>query len=143
MRKLLSLITIGFTAFFVAHGAAMAKEDTPPTLDGATVISAEQAIELIGSIDNLVVVDARKDSDHQKGWIEGSKALPNTETNPDSLAKVVPDKAQPVLFYCNGIKCGRSYESAKVALAAGYSKVYWFRGGMEEWEAKGLPVVKE
>jgi rhodanese-related sulfurtransferase len=143
MRKLLTLIAVGCTAFFVAHGAAMAKEDTPPSLDGTTVVSAEEVVELIGSVDNLVVVDARKDSDHQKGWIEGSHALPNTETNADTLAKAAPDKAQPVLFYCNGVKCGRSYESAKIAIAAGYSKIYWFRGGMEEWEAKGLPVVKE
>jgi rhodanese-related sulfurtransferase len=40
------------------------------------------------------------------------------------------------------VKCGRSFESAKIAIAEGYSKIYWFRGGMEEWEGKGLPVVK-
>ena len=143
MRKLSTLIAIGCAALFFAHGSAIAKEDTPPSLEGTTVVSAEEVVELIGSEDNLVVVDARKNSDHQKGWIEGSHALPNTETNPETLAKAVPDKAQPVLFYCNGAKCGRSYESAKIAIAAGYTKIYWFRGGMEEWEAKGLPVVKE
>ncbi len=144
MRKLFSLITIGFSVFFIAQGAvAGTHEPTPTSLDGASVISAEQVIELIGSNSNLVVIDARKDSDHQKGWIEGSHALPNTDTNPDSLAKIAPDKGAPVLFYCNGVNCHRSYESAKIALAAGYSKVYWFRGGMEEWETKGLPVVKK
>jgi rhodanese-related sulfurtransferase len=33
-------------------------------------------------------------------------------------------------------------KAARIAVAEGYNKIYWFRGGMEEWEGKGLPVVK-
>ncbi|WP_455212649.1 rhodanese-like domain-containing protein [Kaarinaea lacus] len=118
------------------------KKDVPETLDGTTKVTAEEMIELIESADDLVVIDARKSSDREKGWIEGSVGLPNTDTNADSLSKVLTSKTTPVVFYCNGVKCGRSFESAKIAIAEGYSKIYWFRGGMEEWEAKGLPVVK-
>ncbi|MCG6969627.1 MAG: rhodanese-like domain-containing protein [Gammaproteobacteria bacterium] len=126
----------------VSTFVAAEKKDVPDTLDGTTKVTAEEVIELVESMDDLVVVDARKSSDREKGWIEGSVGLPNTETNADSLAKLLPAKSTPVLFYCNGVKCGRSFESAKIAIAEGYSKIYWFRGGMEEWEAKGLPVVK-
>jgi rhodanese-related sulfurtransferase len=118
------------------------KKDVPETLEGTTKVTAEEVIELVESMDDLVVIDARKSSDREKGWIEGSVGLPNTETNAASLAKALPTKSTPVLFYCNGVKCGRSFESAKIAIAEGYSKIYWFRGGMEEWEGKGLPVVK-
>jgi rhodanese-related sulfurtransferase len=135
------------TVFFIAllmfsTFAAAEKVDVPETLEGTTKVTAEEVIELVESMDALVVIDARKSSDREKGWIEGSVGLPNTETNGDSLAKVLPLKTTPVLFYCNGVKCGRSYKSAKIAISEGYSKIYWFRGGMEEWEAKGLPVVK-
>jgi rhodanese-related sulfurtransferase len=122
--------------------AVAEKADVPETLAGTTKVTAEEVIELIESSDGLVVIDARKSSDREKGWIEGSVGLPNTDTNADSLAKVLPSKATPVVFYCNGVKCGRSFKSAEIAIAEGYSKIYWFRGGMEEWEAKGLPVVK-
>ncbi len=136
-KLMFCLVLMMFSALVVAE-----KKDVPETLEGTTKVTAEEVIELIESTDGLVVVDARKTSDREKGWIEGSVGLPNTDTNAESLAKVLPAKSTPVLFYCNGVKCGRSFESAKIAIAEGYSKIYWFRGGMEEWEAKGLPVVK-
>ena len=130
-------------ALLLSSSLALAeKQDVPDTLAGTTKVTAEQVIELIENTDGLVVIDARKSSDREKGWIEGSVGLPNTDTNAESLAKLLPSKSTPVLFYCNGVKCGRSYKSAEIAIAEGYSKIYWFRGGMEEWEAKGLPVVK-
>jgi len=66
--------------------------------------------------------------------------LPNTSTNEESLAKHIASKDTPVLFYCNGVKCGRSVESSKLAVSLGYKKIYWFRGGWEEWTQKGMPV---
>ena len=117
-------------------------ELTPEQLDGTTKVSAEKVIDLFESAPNLTVIDARKASDFEKGHIEGAINLANTDTDEASLSKIVPAKADPVLFYCNGITCGRSVESAKKAVSYGYSKVYWFRGGMQEWEQKGLPVEK-
>lgn len=122
-------------------GLAFAKEDVPEFIDGTVRVSAEEVIELAESTPNLVIVDSRKASDFQKGYIEGAVGLPNTDTNGASLAKIAPNKATPLLFYCNGVKCGRSGKAAQIAMGEGYKKIYWFRGGMEEWEAKGLPVV--
>lgn len=136
-KLVICFVLLLFSSFVVAE-----KKDAPESLDGTTKVSAEDVIDLIESSDDLVVIDARKNSDREKGWIEGSVGLPNTETNADSLAKVLPSKNTPVVFYCNGVKCGRSYDAAKIALGHGYSKIYWFRGGIIEWEAKGLPVVK-
>lgn len=122
--------------------AAQAGEDVPDTVPGTTKVTAEQLIELVQKHPNMVMIDARKPSDRAKGFIEGSVALVDTDTTPETLAKVAPNKAAPVVFYCNGVKCGRSVNSAKVASGAGYSKIYWFRGGWEEWIAKGFPVAK-
>lgn len=135
-----TLMTLA-ASFFIAN-AVMASEPVPEFVDGTTRVSAEDLIQLVESKPNLVIIDARKRSDWEKGYIEGAVNLPNTDTTAASLAKVVPSKATPVLFYCNGVMCGRSVKSAHVAIAAGYSNIYWFRGGIEEWEAKGLPVVR-
>jgi len=113
----------------------------PEFIDGTTRVNAEQMIELVDKYANLVIVDSRKASDYEKGYIEGSSSLPDTQTSAESLHKVIDSKQTPVVFYCNGVKCGRSLKAAKVAIDSGYKLVYWFRGGMEEWEAKGLPVV--
>ena len=52
---------------------------------------------------DLVIIDARKKSDYEKGYIEGAHNLANTSTTEASLAQLVPGKDHPVLFYCNGI----------------------------------------
>jgi rhodanese-related sulfurtransferase len=134
------LATLLATAFI--SGVAFAgKKEVPQFIDGTVRVSAEEVIDLVEKFDELVILDARKKSDVAKGFIEGSISLPNTETNADSLAKNIPSKSTPVVFYCNGIKCGRSVKAAKIAIAEGYTNIYWFRGGIQEWEAKGLPVV--
>ena len=136
------LVTLLATAFL--SGVAFAeKKEVPQFVEGTTRVSAEELIELVEKFDDLVIIDSRKKSDVAKGFIEGSVSLPNTETNAETLAKHVPNKAQPIAFYCNGIKCGRSLKAAKIALAEGYNNIYWFRGGIQEWEAKGLPIVHD
>lgn len=122
---------------------ALAKKDAPDSIPGTTKVSAEDVVKLVTSKSDLVIIDARKASDRTSaGWIEGSIGLPNTDTTPDALAKHVASKSTPVLFYCNGVKCGRSVDSSNIAVKAGYKEIYWFRGGWEEWTDKGLPVSK-
>lgn len=116
--------------------------DTPNTIRGTIKITAEDIFTLVEKFPNLVIVDARKTSDRAKGFIEGSIGLPDTKTTKRSLARIIPSKNTPVMFYCNGVKCGRSVKSSKLAVKLGYKKIYWFRGGWEEWANKGLPVAK-
>lgn len=133
-------------ALFSASFKAMAEDAAPlpQTLPGATTVDAEGVIDLIGSQPALIVVDARITTDRQHGHIEGSISLPDIETDCDSLAaKVSMDKTTPLLFYCNGVKCGRSVKSVRIAKACGFSRLYWFRGGFEEWLQKDYPYLKE
>jgi len=52
------------------------------------------------------------------------------------------DKQRPVVFFCVNTQCWLSYNAALRAAAAGYAKVYWYRGGIEAWRAAGLPLVQ-
>lgn len=133
---------VWLTVLFVLSNNALAKEETPTSLTGATVVTAEKVIALFDELDELIIVDSRKNSDRIKGFIPDSLHLANTETNADSLAKIIATKATPVVFYCNGITCKRSYEAAQIAIKLGYSEVYWFRGGIAEWRANSFPVEK-
>ena len=143
MVKFVKAAALMASALFISAGAYGASEHplTPEFIDGTTRVSAEEVVALVEKTPNLVIIDARKASDFKKGFIEGAVSMPNTDTTPEALAKVAKSKATPIMFYCNGVRCGRSVDSAKVAMAAGYKHVYWFRGGIEEWEAKGLPLV--
>jgi len=136
------MVVIILTMF--ASGMSYAIEpDTPLELPGATKVTAEQLIELASSRPDLVIVDSRIAGDRQKGFIESSVSLPNTKTNCQSLASVLPKKKSPALFYCNGVKCGRSAKAIKIAVQCGYTNLYWFRGGFEVWLNKGLPYMKD
>ncbi len=121
---------------------ATAYAATPEQIPGATRVSAEQFIELVGAYPDMVVIDARITANRKHGYIEGSASLPDTKTNCDSLAELIPAADTPAAFYCNGVKCGRSVKSVKIALSCGYTKVYWFRGGFEEWKGKNYPYLR-
>lgn len=126
--------------WFTLPAWSYAKEDVPLTLSGATVVSAEDLIDLAAEFETLVIIDSRKPSDREMGFIEGSVGLVNTDTNAQTLAEHLTDKDIPVVFYCNGVKCARSMHAAEFAINQGYSKVYWYRAGWQEWIENGFPV---
>lgn len=144
-RSHLSISAIAWLllGLIMTQGALAAKIVSPDHIEGTTLVNAEQVIDLASSTPNLFIIDSRIPSDRQHGYIEGSTNLADTETNCDSLATLVPDLKTPTLMYCNGPKCGRSATAAKIALSCGYRTIYWFRGGFEEWLAKGYPVIIE
>ena len=133
-------------ALVVGNASASSPETTgvrsPEDVPGTTKINAEELIELMWASPQLTLIDSRITSDRSKGFIEGSISLPNTETSCGALEVVLSDKLAPVLFYCNGVKCGRSAKAAQIAIDCGYNQIYWFRGGIEEWKQKQLPLVK-
>lgn len=119
------------------------EKDAPLNISGTTKVFADDIFNLLETKPELVIVDARIRSDRTQGYLEGSLSLPDVDTNCDSLRNVIPSKTTPVLFYCNGVKCGRSGNSSKVAVQCGYENIYWFRGGFEEWKSKNLPYIKK
>jgi rhodanese-related sulfurtransferase len=121
--------------------AQQPKVPIPDQIPGTTRVDADGVIKLVEKTPNLVIVDSRVSGDRKQGFIEGSISLPDEETSCASLAKAIPSKATPALFYCNGVKCGRSVVAIRIAKKCGYSQLYWFRGGFEEWLAKRFPVV--
>jgi rhodanese-related sulfurtransferase len=123
--------------------------DTPPVLEGVTLVSAEQAKKLVDG--GVPIIDTRVANEYAESHIKGAKSVPykeksakaaNFDPKEDSfdLAKLPADKATPVIFYCNAGECWKSYKGAKVAAGAGYKKVNWLRGGIPEWKSKGYPV---
>jgi len=113
----------------------------PDFIPETTLVNAESLIDLAEQHENLIIIDARIKSDREQGFIEGSFSLPDITTNCQTLKVIIPQKITPSLFYCNGVKCGRSVKAIVIAKKCGYSNIYWFRGGFEEWSQKGYPVA--
>ena len=118
-------------------------DDAPMSIPSVTTVDAQALIELFEKMPNLVLLDNRKEADYASGHIEGAVRLIDTDITDDAVfAKFIPAKDNPVLFYCNGVKCGRAAIAASKAVKAGYSKVYYYALGMDEWRQKNLPLVK-
>lgn len=122
---------------------------TPAQLPGAQRVSAEQAADLIRQ--GALMVDVRSQKEYKAKHIAGAVLVPYVEKSPkdtsydaaqddfSGLAKL--DKARPVIFGCNGAECWKSFKASKAAVSQGFKTVYWLRGGLPEWDAKGLPVA--
>lgn len=139
------LKNLGFTmlslVLLFSVPAMAEKPDAPKEIAGATTVDADGVIALFDQHPDLVILDNRKEKDFNAGHIEGAVRLVNTDVNADTLASALPSKDTAVLMYCNGIKCGRAADAVQKALGLGYSKIYYYALGMEEWTSRSLPVV--
>jgi len=121
-----------------------ATESEPPeSIPNTITINAEELIAIASKTDSLVLIDARLKTDHRQGFIEGSVSLPDTMTNCKTLNEVIENKDQPIIFYCNGAKCKRSSHAVLIAQKCSYTNIYWFRGGIDEWNKKNYPLIRQ
>jgi rhodanese-related sulfurtransferase len=134
---------------FLLAAAVFAAAETPTTLKGATVVDAPKAKSLMES--GVPMFDVRVANEYAEAHIKGAKSVPYKEKSAKAvdfdakedsfdLAKLPANKTGALLFSCNGPECWKSYKASITAIKAGYSKVYWFRGGLPEWKSKGFPV---
>ena len=119
------------------------KPYAPASLPGATILTAEEVINLILAYPDLIVIDSRKKTEYIKGHIEGAINILNTELVLEDLDLIVPDRTTALLFYCNGVRCLRSSDTIARVVGWGYTNLYWFRGGWKEWTEKRLPAVTD
>lgn len=136
-------IVISISMLFSSALPAEQKPYAPENIQGVTIVSAEETVEMILANPNLIVIDSRKKTEYQKGHIEGAINILNTSLKPKDLEDILQDKSREILFYCNGVRCLRSSDSIVKAQDWGYKNLFWFRGGWNEWMEKRLPVVTD
>ena len=141
--RCLGYIIFSGSILFSSTLFAEQKPFAPEAIQGVTIVSAEEVVELILSKPDLVLIDSRKKTEFQNGHIEGAINLPNTKLKQEDIKKILPDKSTTILFYCNGIRCLRSSDSIYKVKAWGYTNLIWFRGGWKEWMEKRLPIVTD
>jgi rhodanese-related sulfurtransferase len=122
---------------------------TPVGVAGATVVNARQVRDLMAR--GATLFDTRIPGEYDDEHIVGAHSLTYSETSrkdPEfdpatdhfDLASLPKNKGAPIIFQCNGPECWKSYKATVTAVRAGYSNVYWFRGGYPEWRLAGYPL---
>lgn len=134
-------------------------DEVPLGLDGAIRVTAKE-VKQLQAAENAVVVDVipehRKPDYLPKNqiWIPvPHRGVPGALWLPDVGYGVLSGVTEgyfkrhietatagnldhPIVFYCR-INCWMSWNAAKRALTYGYSKVYWFADGIEDWHFEG------
>lgn len=109
------------------------------TKDGFSVVTSEQLKGLLDSKEQVVLIDARTTQEYQEAHILTAISIPLTVLEKDSSVLTAAKNAR-LLFYCNGVKCGKSGKSALIARSLGYTDITIYAEGMPVWEEKGYPI---
>ncbi|MGL6242675.1 PQQ-dependent catabolism-associated CXXCW motif protein [Pseudomonas sp.] len=149
------------TPLFSADGyrISLYRSPTPTQLQGAAIIDTAALQTLLTQTPHPVLIDVYRRQWLQGQFIEdqphenlpGSHWLANTGDG-DLTAEwqgyfarnlntlTAGDLAQPLVFYCRS-DCWLSWNAVKRAAAMGYKTLYWYRDGLDAWQAANLPVT--
>ncbi|SHE71067.1 Rhodanese-related sulfurtransferase [Modicisalibacter ilicicola DSM 19980] len=102
-------------------------------------VDSGQATALINRED-AAVVDIRDANDFKAGHIAGARNIPQSKLD-DRMSELDKFKEKPVIVVC---KHGQASGMAVAKLAkAGFTRAVKLKGGMAQWQADNLPVVRK
>jgi PQQ-dependent catabolism-associated CXXCW motif protein len=124
---------------------------TPSTIPGARIAATAELVAEIAKGTPMVLIDVLSDTHAQT--LPGARGLAGAG-NPGSFDDAIQRqfssalkqvtggrKDTPVVIFCSGPSCWYSYNASLRAVAAGYSNVYWYRGGIAAWRAAGQALA--
>ena len=112
---------------------------------------------------STMVIDSRTPDWVEKGTIPGSvniswDKLDLGKSDPAAVQDILEkqlsvqrqdglwnfDSAKTLVMFCNGAWCGQSPTNIQALLKIGYPahKLFWYRGGMQDWESLGLTTAQ-
>lgn len=105
-----------------------------------SIVSTDQLKSMMDRQETFTLIDARTKEEFEDAHIPEAISIP--EKSFDEHVSLLPaDKGSLIVFYCNGVKCGKSKRSAKKASALGYTNIATYNDGFPVWEEKNLKIV--
>lgn len=122
---------------------------TPASIPGGKLLTTKELVAMVQARQKYLIFDV----------LGGEVALPGAvdavpASQPGSFQDQVSqrmgsylgqatggDTAVPLIFYCASTQCWMSYNAALRAINLGYTNVLWYRGGLEAWQAAGMPTM--
>ncbi len=101
------------------------------------IMNIDDLVKLTKSNTSYVLVDARKRDQYDKEHLPGAVSIPLSTT--DSYAANM-NKDKLIVVYCQSYQCPISTESAREFMKLGFTNVWDYKGGIQEWKDKGYPV---
>ena len=125
---------------------------TPIQVPGAKLVATKDLQAMLATLPAPILVDVASGDGHVtlRGayWLPGAgRGSHYFDPLQAQLAEYLQqlskgDKTWPMVFFCVNAQCWLSYNASLRAAALGYTRVYWYRGGIEAWREAGLPLSK-
>ena len=95
------------------------------------VIESQALLEKLPSVN---VVDVRSKYEYETLHIKGAINIPlSSPTFASRVAALIKSSSKPVVFYCNGGTCKKSYKAVKAARKGGVNGTVAYDGGIYNW----------
>jgi rhodanese-related sulfurtransferase len=141
-------------AYLLLHAAGFDVRILPEGFAGWTaaarpVVRVVEPAEIRTLVDSqdprgpAVILDLRDERDYPLGHLPGAVSVPWLHFEPafDAVVEGV-DRRVPLVLYCYGPGCVRSWNAAPVAAHKGFLDIRWLRGGTDAWKKAGYPLVE-
>lgn len=135
MKKTISMVWL-LAAVLFATGISAAKSDFPHRTRYKDVAVIE-IDDLHHQLSEVIVVDVRSRYEYETLHIKGATNI--SLSHKDFAAKLKElrkDQKKPLVLYCNGGTCKKSYKAARKAKRGNVSNIVAFDGGIYNWASK-------
>ena len=128
-RCLFGILILGTMLTFGC--SAQPKETEGETMEKNTYtqITMTEAVEMMNTETNYIILDVRTHEEYNEGHIPGAICIPN-ETIGLEDPSTLPDKNQLILVYCRS--GNRRKQASEKLVLLGYTNIVEF-GGIQDW----------
>ena len=128
-KKVRLILLTAFVLLLTACSSGGQIMDGEDMVRSYTMISQDQAKEMMEKEDGHIIVDVRRMDEFETGHIPGAICIPNESIGTEQPEEL-PDLNQVILVYCRS--GNRSKQAAQKLSDMGYTNVYEF-GGIIDW----------
>ena len=131
IKDILALLIyfVAITIFLGTVVNGMLEASEPLQNNAHTRISAQEAMHMMETMPDVLILDVRTRDEFDAGHIENAVLLPVDDIAAEAAAQI-PNKSQTILIYCR--TGNRTRRAAEELAALGFTNVYDF-GGIVDW----------
>lgn len=134
-----ALICWGILFSILSSTSVLAIDDGFPGRAKFPSTAIYQKSDLLKDFNKVVIVDARSSLEFNTLHIKGAVNISVSNANFGKKVRALRKKTKkPIVFYCNGRTCFKSYKAVQKARRYGVKKVFAYDAGIFEW-AKSNP----
>jgi PQQ-dependent catabolism-associated CXXCW motif protein len=121
---------------------------TPMEIPGGLRVTTDELRSMLKSTPLPILIDVASGNEHETlpgaYWLpgagRGANFIDEVQASLDRFLEKVTEgnRNRALVFFCVNLECWLSYNAALRAVAAGYTAVFWYRGGLSAWRSAGL-----